>query len=71
MIHATARETSVEPQIALEHEQIPVQDEQVRPTKVPEGFISTLVLQDALFHMVGLMENMVQEGVLPMAPTAY
>ena len=38
------------------------------PAQVPEGFIATPVLQDALDRLVGFMEGISRAGLLPVAP---
>ena len=57
----------MEPQIELD-EEVPAQTVPAGPAQVPEGFIATPVLQDALVRLVGLMESVTQSGAFPMAP---
>ena len=50
-------------------EEVPVQNVPVGPVQVPEGFIATPVLQDALVRLVSLMEGVAQNGTFLMAPS--
>lgn len=50
-------------------DEIMVQDEPMGPLHVLKGFIATLVLQDTLVHMAGLMESMAHACVLPISLT--
>nr|XP_033512673.1 uncharacterized protein LOC104098736 isoform X2 [Nicotiana tomentosiformis] len=65
---ARAAAPTMEPQIDHEEEN-PTQTAPVGPTQVPGGFIATPLLQDALVHLVGLMENVAQTGAFSVAPT--
>jgi len=56
-----------EPQVDFE-EEVLAPPAPVGPTQVPEGFIATPVLQDALVRLVGLIESVTRAGLLPVAP---
>lgn len=64
---ARAAALAVEPQIYLD-EEVLAQIVPAGPAQVPEGFIATPVLQDALVSLVGLMESVAQTGAFPMEP---
>ena len=55
------------PQVEFEDE-VPAQTVPAGSVQVTVGFIATLVLQDALVRLVGLMESVTQAGLLPVAP---
>nr|XP_016507713.1 PREDICTED: uncharacterized protein LOC107825378 [Nicotiana tabacum]XP_016507714.1 PREDICTED: uncharacterized protein LOC107825378 [Nicotiana tabacum] len=64
---ARAAPPTVEPQVDFDGE-VPAQVVHVGPTQVPEGFIATPVLSDALVRLVGIMERVAQIGTFPVAP---
>ncbi|XP_070054171.1 uncharacterized protein [Nicotiana tomentosiformis] len=49
-------------------EEVPAQTVPVGPAQVPEGFIATIVLQDALVRLVGLTKSVAQAGAFLVAP---
>ncbi|XP_070057978.1 uncharacterized protein [Nicotiana tomentosiformis] len=69
---AQSRARAAAPVVKLQvdlQEEVPVQNVPVGPVQVPEGFIVTLILQDALVRLVSLMEDVAQNGTFPVAPT--
>ncbi|XP_070056623.1 uncharacterized protein [Nicotiana tomentosiformis] len=51
----------MEPQVNFD-EEVPAQTVLIGPAQVPEGFTATLVLQDTLVRLVGLMESVAQNA---------
>lgn len=65
--HGCARAASIESPKAPEVEHAPYQVVQRGLAQVPEGLITTHVLQDTLVCIMGFFESMDQEGEIPMA----
>ncbi|XP_070054711.1 uncharacterized protein [Nicotiana tomentosiformis] len=63
---ARAAAPAVEPQVDFK-EEVQVQTVPVGPVQVPEVFIATPVLQDALVRLVGFIDSVAQTGTFSMA----
>ncbi|XP_070036095.1 uncharacterized protein [Nicotiana tomentosiformis] len=65
---ALAAALAAEPLVEFDEETL-AQTVPAGPAQIPEGFIATPVLQDALVRLVGFLESVAQTGAFPMAPT--